>query len=227
MVTQSRPRGPSPLLPSYVFVDGSALFLAVRALGDGRSLDYRGLMDILCEQVPGLAKSGAGDEGTQWVMWTSAAPDNAGQNRFLEFAEKELLWTVRRVPPADSFMVDPAGALGLTQDSRVSSRLVRFDAAISFAIGRVASTHRVVVVSDSFPLADSMQRATWFRASTTVPNVLSFFGRAIDARWQRLLREDPVKSGVVLVDLDEFEGRLFGGGKEVSRRAADDDKHPF
>jgi hypothetical protein len=40
-------------------------------------------------------------------MWTSATSDNAGQNRFLEFAEKELLWAVRRVSPSDSFMIDP------------------------------------------------------------------------------------------------------------------------
>lgn len=227
MATLTRPRGHPPQVPSYVFVDGSALFLAVRALGDGRSLDYRALGDILCEHVPGLTKAGNGDDGTHWVMWTSAAPDNAGQNRFLEFAEKELLWTVRRVPPADSFMVDPAGSLGLAQDSRVSSRLVRFDAAIAFAIGRVAGSHRVVVLSDSFPLADSMQRAAWFRAGTNAPNFLSFFGRAIDGRWQRLLREDPAKSGVAFIDLDDFEQRLFGGGKEVGRRGADDDHHPF
>lgn len=227
MATISRPRGHNSLVPSYVFVDGSALFLAVRALGEGRALDYRALGDILCENVAGLSRAGHGDGETHWVMWTSAAPDNAGQNRFLEFAEKELLWTVRRVHPADSFMVDPAGALGLAQDSRASSRLVRFDAAIAFAIGRVAQSHRVVVLSDSFPLADCMQRATSFRAAVHTPNVLSFFGRAVDSRWQRLLREDPAKSGVEFIDLDDFDQRLFGGGKEVGRRIADEDRHPF
>lgn len=226
MAISLRPRGHVPLLPSYVLVDGSALFLAVRALSDGRSLDYRALVDLLCEQVPGLTRPSGTNDATQWVMWTSAAPDNAGQNRFLEFAEKELLWTVRRVPPADSFMVDPAGALGLTHDSRVASRLVRFDAAIAFAVARVADSHRVVLVSDSFPLAEPLQRAARFRASTTVPNVLAFFGRAIDARWQRVLRESG-RTGIEFVDFDEHESRLFGGGKEVSRSYADEDRHPF
>jgi hypothetical protein len=225
-VNASRPRGQTPLLPSYVLVDGSALFLAVRALGDGRALDYRALMDVLCENVPGLTRPGGREDATQWVMWTSASTDNAGQNRFLEFAEKELLWTVRRVAPAESFMVDPAAALGITQDSRAASRLVRFDASIAFATARVADTHRVVVVSDSFPLADPLQRACRFRGVGVPPNVLAFFGRAVDGRWQRLLR-DSTKHGVQFVDLDEFEAKLFGGGKEVSRSASDEDRHPF
>jgi hypothetical protein len=207
-------------------IDGSALFLAVRALGDGRSLDYRALVDVLCEQVPGLSPPGAREDATHWVMWTSASADNAGQNRFLEFAEKELLWTVRRVSPAESFMVDPAGALGLTQDSRVAGRLVRFDASIAFAIARVADAHRVVVVSDSYPLADPLQRASRFRTSTTVPNVLAFFGRAVDGRWQRLLRE-PAKYGVEFIDLDDFDSPLFGSGKEAGRSVQNEDEHPF
>lgn len=226
-MNRPRARLSSPYAPLCVLIDGSALFLCVRALGEGRPLDYRAFVRLLCASIDGLEPpSGREDDETKWVMWTSATADNAGQNRFLEFAEKELLWAVRRVAPADSFMVDPATALGLTQDSRASSRLVRFDAAIAFAIGRMAESHRLVVVSDSFPLADPMQRAARLRGGKTDPNVLAFFGRAIDNRWQRLIRESGTHASK-FVDLDDFEGQLFGAGKEVGRVHTEEDNLPF
>ena len=80
-----------------VLVDGSALFLAAKVAGDGRQLDYRNIVQLVCENVEGLYPPGREPDGapTTWVMWTSASAENAGQNRFLEFAEKELLWLHR------------------------------------------------------------------------------------------------------------------------------------
>lgn len=214
--------------PVAVFVDGSALFLAARQSGDGRPLDYRQCTEVLCEQVEGLLAAGREEGGmhSTWVMWTSASADNAGQNRFLEFAEKELLWAVRRVNPSDSFMVDPSSVVGLIGDPRATSRLIRFDSQISFAMGRLAESHRIVVVSDSYPLAASLERARQLRRTSQGNNVLAFFGRALDPRWQRLLRSRE-GVGIDFIDFDEYESRLFGGGKEVRRVSHSADDLPF
>lgn len=215
--------------PVTVLVDGSALFLAARTAGDGRPLDYRSLVELLCSKLDGELFPPERDHGrmsSTWVMWTSATAENAGQNRFLEFAEKELLWTVRRVSPSDSFMIDPSSVLGLIGESRATSRLIRFDSQIAFAMGRLAEDQRIVVVSDSYPLAASLQRAKHLRNNSQANNVLAFFGGALDPRWQRLLR-DPSRGEVDFVDLDEHEALLFGGGKEVRRAAQGADDLPF
>jgi hypothetical protein len=218
-----------PEAPVTVLVDGSALFLAARVAGGGRALDYRKFVELLCQRLQGQlfppGREGGAPPST-WVMWTSATSDNAGQNRFLEFAEKELLWAVRRVSPSDSFMVDPSSVLGLIGDSSKTARLIRFDSQIAFAMGRLALDQRIVVVTDSYPLAASLQRAKHLRAGSQANNVLAFFGSALDPRWQRLLR-DPSKSDIDFVDLDEEETTLFGGGKEVYRAPQGADDLPF
>lgn len=219
----------TPAAPVTVLVDGSALFLAARVAGGGRQLDYRKLVEILCHHLSGHlhppGREGHGRAST-WVMWTSAMSDNAGQNRFLEFAEKELLWVVRRVSPSDSFMVDPSSVLGLIGESNKTSRLIRFDSQIAFAMGRLASEQRIVVVSDSYPLASTLQRARHLRGASQPKNVLAFFGSALDPRWQRLLR-DPSKSEIEFIDLDDEEAALFGGGKEAYRAPEGADELPF
>jgi hypothetical protein len=220
----ARSRHPAaPVLPVDVLIDGSALYLAARNLGDGQPLDYRALVAVLCENVPGLQAPWGNQEAepSHWVMWTSASAENAGQNRFLDFAADELMWTVRRVSPSDSFMVDPSAALGLVNDPR-TSRLVRFDSQIAFAMGRLAEKSKLLVISDSFPLAASLQRAKQLRPEPQ-NNALAFFGHALDPRWQRLLRERE-KYGIDFLDLDDFSAALFGRGKEVSQGG---DKLPF
>jgi len=86
--------------PFAVFIDGSALFLASKTYFPDQPLDYRELVSVLCAEIPQLNPPDQGNSGNHWVMWTSAAGDNPGQTRFLDFAEKELLFTVRRFPPA-------------------------------------------------------------------------------------------------------------------------------
>lgn len=222
-------------ISSLVAIDGSALFLAARALGvkpggdprDARGLDYRALIDVLCSRVPGLAApaGNAPEDPAHWVMWTSYSHDNAGQNRFLEFAEKELLWAVRRFSPPESFLIDPASTLGPSADPKIVGRLTRFDSSIAFAMGRVAEDRRIVVVSDSHSLAEPLSRARAMRRKFPgQKNVMAFFGRALDPRWQRTLRDS--SDSIEFVDLDEDESALFGTtGKEAPRRH--DDALPY
>lgn len=192
-----------------VLIDGSALFLASRGLYEGYQLDYRALVKLLVGQVGGLESPSDGQAHTRWVMWTSASPQNQGQTRFLEFAESELRWEVRRFSPIDSYIVEPSTALGLSTDSRAASRLVRFDASIAFAIGRLAHDHRIIVISDSFALADPLLRSAQIDAGNHRPSHIAFFGRALDPRWPRVLKGDADRSPL-LIDLDDHADQLFG-----------------
>ena len=205
-IRRDSPTSVAPLL-STVLIDGSALFLAVRSLYEGRQLDYRALIEVLVAKVQGLERPGS-NSPTRWVMWTSASPQNQGQTKFLDFAEHDLKWEIRRFDPVSSYMVDPALSLGLTGDTRVASRLVRFDASIAFALGRLAERSRAIVVSDSFALADPMLLTHRITQTDTRPPVLAFFARALDTRWQGVLRREAAK--IALIDLDEEEQGLFG-----------------
>lgn len=209
------PSRQSPHRTSVVLIDGSALFLAARSLYEGRQLDYRALVSLLATEVS-VEPPVPTDRYCRWVMWTSASPQNQSQNRFLDFVENELRWEVRRVSPADSYMVEPAALLGLSSEGR-ANRLVRFDASIAFAVGRLVDRHRIVVITDSFALADPLVRSALVANDDPAGRpVLAFFGRALDSRWQRVLRtEGP--SAPVLVDLDDFEMQLFGGQLAATR----------
>lgn len=196
------------LPPVAVLIDGSALFLTVRSLID-RNLDYKAFIALISRHVPGVREAGTSVDATRWVMWTSVSPQNEGQNRFLDFAENQLHWEVRRFSPADSFIVEPSTLFGAVSDAKgVHQRLLRFDASIAFALGRLAENHRIVVVSDGFGLADPMIRAAKIGRSIPKPT-LAFFGRALDSRWQRLLRVEPDHAPRFL-DLDDHEDELFG-----------------
>ena len=205
MISRRPIRPSSKKRPCAVLVDGSSLYLAGRSLHEGRPLDYHGLVGLLVDEVSGLGKPG--EQGALWTMWTSASAQNEGQSRFLEFAERDLRWEVRRFNPSDSYMVEPTMLLGWSSDGRSASRLVRFDASIAFAIGRLAEKHApLVVVSDSFALEDPLRRAARVSPESS-PLYLAFFGRALDSRWQGVLRkESPVK----FIDFDEHEEKLFG-----------------
>lgn len=192
--------------PFAVLIDGSAVFLTVRSSSEGRQLDYRRLVDALANEVDGLVPSWA-PSSNLWVMWTSVAAQNQGQARFLDFAENDLAWETRRFAPADSYMIDPSGIFGFGSESRSANRLVRFDAPIAFAMGRLAETHSLVVVSDSYALSDAFLRAAKIPGVRKTP-ALAFFGRSLDPRWQRVLRTEP--SRPQFVDLDEHESSLFG-----------------
>ncbi len=190
-----------------VFIDGSALFLHSRALYPGQ-LDYGALTSLITEAYPDVGAPALRSATNVWAMWTSHAPQNEGQSRFIDFVEKRLHWQVRGFSPSDSYLVDPVVVFGMAADTRsASSRLVRFDPAIAYAIGRLADMHRIVVVSDSFGLAEPLARVA--QEHPDRKPVLAFFGQALDSRWQRRLRTEPEMSPEFL-DLDEHVERLYG-----------------
>lgn len=213
--------------PVAVLVDGSALYFASRSFGQGKSIDYRALVDLLCRLVPGLVPAHR-DSTDRWVMWTAAAQDNPGQNRFLEFAQKDLGWSVRKYAPPDSFMVEPLFVLGSASgaDSKLATRLIRFDASIAFAMGRLAETHRFVVISDSFAISDSLIRAAKAANRPASDCYMCYFGRALDPRWQRHLRSD-AEYVPTFIDLDEHVSKLFGLKEEEVEDAASRDSDDY
>jgi hypothetical protein len=200
-----------------VLIDGSSLFLASRALGEANArLNYRSLVDVLCKEVPGLKPAQQIGRIPSWVMWTAAAADNEGQQKFLDFAERDLHWEVRRFAPSLAFTAEPSAIFGVSGggDSSRASRLIRFDASIAFAIGRLADTHRIVVVSDSFPLSEPMLRVNEHHGSND-RCTLAFFGRAIDPRWYVTIKQPNAPK---FLNLDDFEVELFGlPRKEIAR----------
>lgn len=223
MPTPSVSRAPAgvPVSPSQtpyaVLIDGSALFLAsVSRSMDGRRLNYFAFAEVLTQRLPGLKMPGPGSDSI-WTMWTSADPANAGQSKFLEFAEQRLRWQVRASMPWQSFVIEPETLFGLNADATKSGRLVRFDTSIAFAMGRLAETHRLIVVSDSFTLREPMMRVNEHWGAKHGPCVHAFFGQACDARWRSVRKstEEPE-----FIDLDEHQAELFGVESEEVRRPA-------
>lgn len=206
-----RPNSSSPVASkkTAVFMDAGAVFFAARDMHEGQQLSYPALMGLLARNGFPLPTR-ADDEDHLWVMWSSAVVHNPGQTRFLQYAERELRWRVRRFHPAEGYMVDPM-SLGTAADTRTANRLLRFDASIAFAIGRIAEDYRIAVVTDSFAVAEPLMRAARLARHESA-NLVVFFSRLLDPRWQRLLRgEDRVP--VELLDLDEHEDQLFGEQK--------------
>ena len=195
---------PKPLCSVAVLIDGSALFLENP---EEKRLNYFALNEVLVSRVPGLQlpiPNGA----SIWSMWTAADSRNAGQMKFLEFAEQRLHWSVRTVPPRLAFTVEPEALFGIgSADASRFGRLIRFDAPIAFAMGRLAESHRLVVVSDSFALASTMARVNEHWGADNNRCALAFFGRACDQRWRGVLRDEFAPE---FIDLDDHQSKLFG-----------------
>jgi hypothetical protein len=202
-----------PTTQSAVLIDGSALYLSAKNFYEGRQLNYPALVELLTSKVDGLLPP---CPESRWVMWTASSPQNVGQGRFLDFAEQELRWSVRRFSPAESFTVEPAALVGLSPDKGAASRLTRFDASIAFAIGRLAEQSRVVVISDSFALAEPLRLASQIGSKAGNRPVLAFFGRALDSRWQGVLRKEA--QALDFIDLDDFEDVLFGSQSPSTKK---------
>lgn len=190
---------------SAALIDGSALFAAVS--NEDRRLDYFGLTNALVSQIEGLQRPGP-TSLSPWTMWTSADPRNQGQTKFLEFARDRLFWDVRTTPPSQSFMIEPVDIFGISPPETARlGRLIRFDAQIAFAMGRLAETHKLVIVSDSFPLASNIALINEHWGARTGGCVFAFFGHRLDSRWRNLMRN---ASSIRFVDLDDFQSELFG-----------------
>jgi hypothetical protein len=199
--------------PLAIFMDLSAIFFAIRDLYPDQQMTYGNLSEVIVGAI-GQAPS---RRQIERVAWTSYSESNQGQARFL--AHLESTWAIRRFAPSDSFMVDP-GAMNLGPGDRSAQRLIRFDASIAFAIGVLAKTHEIVVVSDSFALAEPLIRAAKSRGSQALSHV-AFFGRSLDGRWSKLLRDGSFPAR--LIDLDDHEERLFGTRRTGATDAFADD----
>lgn len=202
-----------------VLMDAGAVFFAVRDLFEGLQLEYPALADVLCKRV--LSQSGQmleqpkpslrPDSEQLWALWTSFSAQNAGQARFLDYAENKLGWIARRFDPSDSYVVDPQTTLGISKssdggNSRSVNRLMRFDASIAYTVGRIAKTHLIVLITDSYALAEPLVKAAMARGQK---NCIAFFGRLLDPRWHGLLR-GKAQDFVEFIDLDDAEAELFG-----------------
>jgi len=208
-----------------VLMDAGAVFFAVRDLYEGLQLEYPKLADLLCQRAlihpPDPRRRN--DESAVWAMWTSFHPQNTGQAKFIDYAEQSLGWIVRRFPPSESYILDPQGVLSVTaaegRGNRMTNRLVRFDASIAYTIGRIAATHQIILVTDSFTLAEPLIRAARLRKGS---NTIAFFGRLLDPRWQPVIRNAP-HAMVKFVDFDEFDGILFGTKKPTMKQTWEED----
>lgn len=198
-----------------VFMDAGAVFFAFRDLYEGGQLDYAALAERIKSEI--LQPWPTDTHDVMWVMWSSVVPQNDRQVRFLDYAERQLGWTVRRFSPSDGYMVDPLAAPGLTVDERGKARLLRFDASIAFAIGRVAEDHQIALITDSFAMAEPLSRAA---RMANCQNAIIFFGRLLDPRWQARLRsEDHLK----FYDLDAWGEEIIGDRRPKDTSAWNDD----
>lgn len=242
-----------------VLMDGSALFFAARDLYPGVPLDYgeltTSLREIAWSPEFGCKDGSSGSCGivapcthvdplnypppTSWIMWAATSPKNEGQARFLKHVHG-LGWDIRAFSPADSFMVDPVTTLSLAAGARIGERMTRFDASIAYMIGRLAETCQIILLSDSFALAEPLVRAAKTRYETErrnakaedreprqmPPNILAFFGRALDPRWFAVLRDwksDGMNDCVQFFDLETRAHMLLGVSQAKDRPWLDPD----
>lgn len=185
---------------SYALLaDGSALFYSARQQFPDRNLNYRALDRIIRDHVHQNAP------GTPSILFSSIEPANEKQLKFVEFIEQNLQWSVQRIPPHDATVCNPLLTDGVF-------RHIRFDAWIAYALGRLAGRtekSRVVMISDSWPLAGPVQEC----ASRGTPVTVCFFGGVIDTRWHRVFRERGATGHVEFVDLDDHTEELFDRAK--------------
>lgn len=248
-------------------MDGSALFFAARDLYPGTPMSYEELSNSIrevawskefgcenpssgpCGIFPPAVQPGPLDypPRTSWMMWSAISAKNEGQARFLKHVEA-IGWDIRSFAPAESYMVDPVTTLSLAAGTRIGERMTRFDASIAYMIGRLADSCQIVLLSDSFALAEPLIRASKSRYEAErqlaekenrepkqmPPNILAFFGRALDPRWFDVLRD--WRSGgtsdcVQFFDLETRAHLLFGvapprqrpwHGRDIPDRRSDD-----
>ena len=200
------------------FIDGSALYFASRQLFPEASIDYSALFQLFGErfgpqgQLAGDAPLLPPGSSSSWVFWTAYSDANVGQAQFLTLLGGRFGVETRRFAPRDSRIVEGLG-------DALADRVTRFDASIAYMIGRLAETHRFVVISDSFALAEPLARAARVRyencrgAGSFAPNAITFFGRALDPRWfgaVRAIGAGAAEPPVVIMDLDDDADRIVG-----------------
>jgi hypothetical protein len=199
--SQSQPTAKTPAL----LVDGSALFFGQRAVSPDKNLDYVVLQELIQRHT-----------APHWPprpahFFTAADDSNEKQAKFHQMISNQLGWTIRQVPPPEAITAN-----ALLSDA--SCRIIRFDALIGYALGRLGGRpeiSRIFIISDAWPLQacikDCIARGT--------PVTMCFFGDVIDQRWHRVFREtDPAK--LEFLDL-EREPRLFNRPRLLRRKEED------
>ncbi|MBI5137683.1 MAG: hypothetical protein HZA24_10185 [Nitrospirae bacterium] len=178
-----------------VLIDGTALYFRTKQ-ERGERLDYAALDRHLRQ------KSGA-EAFQPAIFFTSFDPANEGQTKFHNFLRTQLGWRTEESPvwEADPALKDAPG-----DRSERHNEFIRFDAPISFALGRlVESRSRIVVLTDSYGVQSSMTAASTYG---NVKVTLAFFGRQLDPRWLSVFRRS--NNPVEFWDLDDASAELFG-----------------
>lgn len=170
---------------STLIVDGSALFFAIRELFGDEQLDYDSMVNHIIREI------GTDEQFDSKLFYTPCSPSNVGQARFLDHLIKKG-WTVRAYPASQVGLIDQR-TMSLVPDGPVKDRLMRFDAQIAYVLGDLAGQgESMVVVSDSFNLAEPMVRAKRLaeevnrESGTAVPMWVAFFSGLMDPRWRKI-----------------------------------------
>lgn len=194
-----------------LLTDGSAIFFGQRAVSPDKNLDYFALDEVLKKRFGASPLKPA-------YFFTAADESNEKQAKF-HGVISDLGWTVRPVPPHEATVGNP-----LLADQ--NARIIRFDAMIAYALGRLASQPdeskpaRIIIISDSWPLAAPVRDCT---ARSGIPVTMCFFGSVIDTRWHKVFRESETRNGLIeFLDLDMFAQRLFNRDRP-SRRTSEED----
>jgi hypothetical protein len=82
-------------------------------------------------------------------------------------------------------------------------------------MGHLADHARPILITDSFAMAEPLLRAGRLNRDKRGP-VLAFFERALDTRWQRVIRS----GDITFINFDEHADSLFGLRTEPERRNA-------
>jgi hypothetical protein len=184
-----------------LLADGSALFFGQRRVSPEKIMDYRELARILTEE------SGTVYPPSPAFFFTAADESNQKQVKFNEMIA-ELGWTVRPTHPGEANIINPL----LFEGDATKTSVVRFDALISYALGRLLSPPRsgpnVMIASDSWALHLPILDAVLEGAQVT----LAYFGSIIDPRWHRLFRTQT--EGLSFLDLEAFSQQLFARPRE-------------
>lgn len=207
-----------------LLVDGGAVYQAMQRLGDFR-LDYSRLVDVIRQSGPTLEpveRPARGSASPHWCYLTTTGSHNERQASFLETLRLVVGFTVEGFRPSDGFIAQPV-EIGIESGSSKYLRLTRLDGPIAFRIGQAVGNpqelHEVVLVSDSFQLAEPLVRAA---AIAETPMTLCFWKSLLDTRWLSLLASETGQRAIRFLDLESFDLSLALGNGPRSGERLDD-----
>jgi hypothetical protein len=162
-----------------VFGDLTALY-ATRSKRE-RSINYS-YLDAALKRVAGV------DSFDESVWFTLFSEGNERQVSFVQ-GLRDLDWEVETKLPHT-----------ITKKNRFDSMNYRFDSQISYYLGLSVEYHnKVIVVSDSFELYDSLQKLR--EDDQKIDICLAFYPDGLDGRWWKQIRSQD--SFLTFIDLEE------------------------